>query len=100
MLDILNTIMMVIGYALSAIVGLFSLVYFLITNIDDSNHRYFAWLPRYVLIWGKDYKEGKFIWLRYYQKTSKNSEYYALDGSQAPKGIDYVVSRSRKRFFG
>lgn len=95
MLDILNIIMMVIGYAFSAVVGLVFLIYFLIINIDDSAHRYFAWLPRYVLIWEKDYQEGKFIWLRYYQRTSKNPKYYSLDGSQAPKGIDYVVSSSR-----
>jgi hypothetical protein len=100
MIDTLNMLMMIVGYIFSSLVGLFLLFLFLLENIDSSGRRYFAWLPKYVLIWEQDYKKGKFIWLRYYQKTARNPEYYALDGSQAPRGINYVTSSRRKKFFG
>lgn len=98
MLDFLNIIMMIIGYTLSFLLLVIFIVFFLIKNVDCNRH--FAWFPKYVLIWNKNYKESKFIWLRYYSKTSKKPEYLGLDGSQAPMNMNYVVSHRRRRFFG
>jgi|GEM_PF-4197350 len=100
MLEVLNTLMMIIGYLVSILIILVSTLVFLIENIDINPRAHFAWLPRYVYRWDQDYKKGTFIWLRRYYKTSSSYEYYGLDGGRPPKGIEYVTSYWRKGLLG
>lgn len=97
MLEILNTLMMCVGYVVTVVAILVSLL-FIETPKESNADTRFAWLPTYVAIWNKNYNEHKFVWLRYYFVTSAEPEYIGLDGSTAPKSLSYVVSAERRTF--
>lgn len=93
MFEILNTIMMIVGYVVSILAVLIALLFIESPKSDAETH--FAWLPTYVAIWNKNYTKHKFVWLRYYFRTSSDPKYFGLDGSQAPKSLNYIIRSER-----